>query len=111
MVCRVKNKEHNLFDESTYENLKSISEVYDQVCSCETIAGTNEKKIECSYGTFKTCKFFVGKQFHCILNPEGQSRRKRDLRHIGSLMSKYEVKFELFQYIYILNDFTLILCK
>nr|XP_022310403.1 uncharacterized protein LOC111115834 isoform X2 [Crassostrea virginica] len=88
---RVKNNELNLFDESTYGNLESISHVYERVCSCKKIADDKPADIECNYGTYKNCKFVVGKKFHCMLNPEGHLRRKRDLRHIESLLlNSYE---------------------
>nr|XP_022312815.1 uncharacterized protein LOC111117870 isoform X2 [Crassostrea virginica] len=91
---RVKNNELNLFDESTYRNLESISNVYERVCSCKKIADDKPATIECNYGTYKNCKFVVGKKFHCMLNPEGQLRRKRDLRHIESLLSNSYERFE-----------------
>ena len=71
-----------------YSNLNSISTVLDRVCTCKK-TGENARSgdIECNYGTYKNCKFRVGKQYHCILNPEGQLRRKRDLRHMQSLIS------------------------
>lgn len=104
----MKNNELNLFDESTYRNLESISNVYERVCSCKKIADDKPATIECNYGTYKNCKFVVGKKFHCMLNAEGQLRRKRDLRHIESLMTKpfngneseYEVRSGIFQYLY-----------
>lgn len=90
----MKNNELNLFDESTYRNLESISNVYERVCSCKKIADDKPANIECNYGTYKNCKFVVGKKFHCMLNPEGQLRRKRDLRHIESLLSNSYERFE-----------------
>ena len=70
-----------------YSNLNSISTVLDRVCTCKKKdENARSGDIECNYGTYKNCKFRVGKQYHCILNPEGQLRRKRDLRHIESLM-------------------------
>lgn len=88
---RVKANDLNLFDDNHYANLKSISEVLDKVCMCKKIVnddGIVTHRIECNYGTYKDCKFVVGKQYYCILNPEGQLRRKRDLRHLESIFSK-----------------------
>ena len=85
---RVKDNEINLFDNNMYSNLNSISTVLDRICTCKK-GNANDKSgnIECNYGTYKDCKFRVGKQYHCILNPEGQLRKKRDLRHMQSLFS------------------------
>lgn len=88
---RVKASYLNLFDDNNYKNLKSISEVLDRVCMCksEDKDGKNATyKIECNYGTYKNCKFVVGKPYFCILNPEGQLRRKRDVRRLESMFSK-----------------------
>lgn len=88
----MKADELDLFDDNHYANLKSISEVLDQVCMCKKIDkddGSVTHRIECNYGTYKNCKFVVGKQYYCILNPEGQLRRKRDVRHLESIFSKY----------------------
>lgn len=87
----MKANDLNLFDDNHYANLKSISEVLDKVCMCKKIVkddGNVTHRIECNYGTYKDCKFVVGKQYYCILNPEGQLRRKRDLRHLESIFSK-----------------------
>lgn len=71
----------------------SVSGVLDRVCTCNK-DNTNDTtgKIECTYGTYKDCKFVVGKKFHCILNPEGQLRRKRDVRHLEKIVSNTETK-------------------
>lgn len=71
----------------------SISGVLDRVCTCKKDS-TNETtgKIECTYGTYKDCKFVGGKKFHCILNPEGQLRRKRDVRHLEKLFSNADTE-------------------
>ena len=60
------------------------------MCTCDK----ETEKIECNYGTFENCKFRVGKQFYCILNPQGQLRRKRDLRYLESLMSDTTPSYE-----------------
>ncbi|XP_056007282.1 uncharacterized protein LOC125666050 [Ostrea edulis] len=89
----------DLFKDSqtVYATLKSISTTLARVCTCkETSDRTGE--IECNYGTFKDCKFKVGKQFHCIINPSGSRRRKRDLTHfkyITDYVSEVEPKKEL----------------
>lgn len=88
---RVKANDLNLFNDSHYAYLKSISEVLDKVCMCKKIVeddGIVTHRTECNFGTYKDCKFVVGKQYFCILNPEGQLRRKRDLRHLESIFSK-----------------------
>lgn len=66
----------------------SISGVLDRVCTCNR-NGANDGTgtIECTYGTYKDCKFSIGKKFYCILNPEGQLRRKRDVRHLEKISS------------------------
>lgn len=66
----------------------SISGVLDRVCTCDK-TGT----IDCTYGTYKNCKFVVGKKFHCILNPEGQLRRKRDVRHLEKISSSSQNQY------------------
>ena len=86
LFSRVKDNEVDLFDYNVYSNLNSISTVLDRVCTCKQ-KDARSRDIECNYGTYKNCKFRVGKQYHCILNPEGQLRRKRDLRHMQSLIS------------------------
>ena len=92
---RVNENEFNLFDHTVYSNLKSISTVLDRVCTSKKNNGIDPPgDIECSYGTFKNCKFRVGKQYHCILNPEGQLRRKRDLSHMQSLISDGTTSYE-----------------
>lgn len=90
---RVKGTELDLFDPNSYNTLDSISEVLDLVCTCQR-HGPNDRTgdIECNYGTYKNCKFVVGKPFYCILNPEGQLRRKRDLRHLESIFSNVQIK-------------------
>lgn len=88
---RVKASYLNLFDDSNYENLKSISEVLDRVCICKSEDKDNKNatyKIECNYGTYQNCKFVVGKPYRCILNPEGQLRRKRDVRRLELMFFK-----------------------
>lgn len=92
-VHRVKEKVLDLFDHNSYDSLVSISGVLDRVCTCEKDSA-NERtgKIECTYGTYKDCKFVVGKKFHCILNPEGQLRRKRDVRHLEKIVAYTETK-------------------
>lgn len=96
---RVKDGKLNLFDYLYYNNLRSISEVLDYVCTCKTEYDGNDKiirkDIECNYGTHQNCKFVVGKQYFCIINPEGQLRRKRDVRHLNSLFSNSQNKVEL----------------
>lgn len=80
----------NLFDHQHYAKLRSISEVLDYVCTCKTEYNNFtiiKKDIECNYGTYQNCKFIVGKQYFCIINPEGQLRRKRDVRHLESMVS------------------------
>lgn len=81
----------NLFDQNTYVKLKSISEVLDRVCVCKN---DQSGAIECNYGTYKNCKFVVGKPFHCIINPKGQLRRKRDVRHLKATLSDAQRKPE-----------------
>lgn len=103
----------DLFKDSqtVYATLKSISTTLARVCTCkETSDRTGE--IECNYGTFKDCKFKVGKQFHCIINPSGSRRRKRDLTHfkyITDYVSEVEPKKELhlvnFRHLYILVSY------
>ncbi|XP_062609644.1 uncharacterized protein LOC134271468 [Saccostrea cucullata] len=78
---RVKNGDINLFDNSVYGSLKSITTVFDRVCRCNK----NNKVINCSYGNYKDCKFAVGKRHYCIVNHHIQSRRKRDLHHLKSI--------------------------
>lgn len=89
---RVKDNELDLFDDNHYANLKPISEVFVRVCTCKEKEVIDEQDethvIECNYGTYKNCKFVGGKQYYCILNPEGQLRRKRDLRHLESIFSQ-----------------------
>ncbi|XP_062578161.1 LOW QUALITY PROTEIN: uncharacterized protein LOC134240066 [Saccostrea cucullata] len=83
---RVENDEADLFDNKVYDSLKSITTVYDRTCTCKRNANNpHDGDIICSYGNYKNCKFAVGKRYYCILNPEGQLRRKRDLRHLQSL--------------------------
>ncbi|XP_061167273.1 uncharacterized protein LOC133176126 [Saccostrea echinata] len=82
---RVGNGEVDLFDNSVYDNLDSITTVFDRTCTCEREDNQQKGDIICSYGNYKNCKFVVGKKYYCILNPEGQLRRKRDLRHLQSL--------------------------
>lgn len=90
---RVKGNEVDLFDSTSYNNLESISEVLDRVCTCKRHSPTARTgDIECNYGTYQNCKFVVGKQYHCILNPEGQLRRKRDLRHLELMFSNAQTK-------------------
>lgn len=90
---RVKGNELDLFDPNSYNNLDSISEVLDLVCTCKR-HGPNAPTgdIECNYGTYKNCKFVVGKPFYCILNPEGQLRRKRDLRQLESMFLNIQIE-------------------
>nr|XP_034320108.1 uncharacterized protein LOC117687527 isoform X18 [Crassostrea gigas] len=96
---RVKDHQLNLFDYHYYNNLRSISEVLDYVCTCKTeydrFGNLIRKDIECNYGTHQNCKFVVGKQYFCIINPEGQLRRKRDVRHLNSLFSNSQTEVEL----------------
>lgn len=63
----------------------------DLVCTCKKHNST-AGDIECNYGTYKNCKFVVGKPFHCILNPEGQLRRKRDLRHLETMLTNSQIE-------------------
>lgn len=95
----MKGKELNLFDHHYYNNLRSISEVLDYVCTCKTEYDGNgkliRKDIECNYGTHQNCKFVVGKQYFFIINPEGQLRRRRDIRHLNSLFSNLQNEVEL----------------
>lgn len=63
----------------------------DLVCTCKKHSST-AGDIECNYGTYKNCKFVVGKPFHCILNPEGQLRRKRDLRHLETMLTNSQIE-------------------
>lgn len=97
----MKDGKLNLFDCLYYNNLRSISEVLDYVCTCKTEYDGDgnliRKDIECNYGTHQNCKFVVGKQYFCIINPEGQLRRKRDVRHLNSLFlnSQNEVELDL----------------
>lgn len=87
-VYRVKNNELYLFDPNSYDSLMSIAGVLDRVCTCKRNGTYNPTgKIECTYGTYKECKFVVGKKFHCFLNPDGQLRRKRDVHHLEKLFS------------------------
>lgn len=96
---RVKDHQLNLFDYHYYNNLRSISEVLDYVCTCKTeydrFGNLIRKDIECNYGTHQNCKFVVGKQYFCIINPEGQLRRKREVRHLNSLFSNSQTEVEL----------------
>lgn len=62
----------------------------DRVCTCTKETGT----IKCNYGTYKDCKYTIGKQYHCIINPEGQLRRKRDLRHLESISKSVQPNFK-----------------
>lgn len=91
---RVTGNELDLFNENTYNNLPSISEKLDLVCTCKKQTST-AGNIECTYGTYKNCKFVVGKPFHCILNPEGQLRRKRDLSHLETMFSNSQIENKL----------------
>lgn len=95
----MKGDQLNLFDHHYYNNLRSISEVFDYVCTCKTKYDGDDrlirKDIECNYGTHQNCKFVVGKQYFCIINPEGQLRRKRDIRHLNSLFSNSQNEVEL----------------
>lgn len=62
----------------------------DYVCTCKTEYNNitiTKKDIECNYGTHQNCKFIVGKQYFCIINPEEQLRRKRDVHHLESMFS------------------------
>lgn len=86
-IDRVTDSGLDLFHENRYRTLKSISTVLDRVCECKRHDGSISGDIECTYGTYKSCKFVVGKQYHCILNPDGQLRRKRDIRHLQSIVS------------------------
>lgn len=86
-IDRVTDSGLDLFHENRYRTLKSISTVLDRVCECKRHDGGISGDIECTYGTYKSCKFVVGKQYHCILNPDGQLRRKRDIRHLQSIVS------------------------
>lgn len=63
----------------------------DLVCTCKKHSSTTGD-IECNYGTYKNCKFVVGKPFHCILNPEGQLRRKRDLRYLETMLTNSQIE-------------------
>lgn len=49
--------------------------------------------IECSYGIYRDCKYIIGKQLYCILNLEGQLRRKRDLCYLEYMF--YFIKFDI----------------
>lgn len=104
IVFRVNGTERDLFDENTYVNLKSISEVMDRVCSCVR-NGQNGRTsyIQCNYGTYKNCKYAVGKPFHCSLNPNGQLRRKRDLLAIESMIHSYGFDNKSFSEVSIYN--------
>ncbi|XP_062603711.1 uncharacterized protein LOC134265508, partial [Saccostrea cucullata] len=83
---KVQNDEVDLFDTNVYGGLKSITTVFDRTCTCKKNANNpHDGDIICSYGNYKNCNFAVGKRYYCILNPEGQLRRKRDLRHLQSL--------------------------
>ena len=85
----------DLFDHTVNLNLNSISTVLDRVCLCKRNTQNGiSGEIECNYGTYNNCKFRVGKQYHCILNPEGQLRRKRDLRHMKSIISESTSGYE-----------------
>lgn len=87
----MKASELTLFDDNNYANLKSISEVLDRVCMCKKDSKDDQPvthRIECNYGTYKNCKFVIGKPYFCILNPEGQLRRKRDVRRMESMFSR-----------------------
>lgn len=87
-IYRVENNGIDLFDHSSYHNLLSISGVMDRVCTCNRNEENDEiGTIECTYGTHKDCKFVIGKNYHCILNPEGQLRRKRDIHHLEKISS------------------------
>lgn len=82
-ICRVGNSNVDLFDDSIYSSLKSISSVYNRVCLCEkNSGGTKNTQHDCSYGTYKNCKFNIGKEYKCILHPEGRLRRKRDIEYL-----------------------------
>lgn len=88
----------DLFHENRYSTLKSISTVLERVCECKRHNAGIGGDIECNYGTYKSCKFVLGKQYHCILNPDGQLRRKRDIRHLQSIVSStnnYRSTFEV----------------
>lgn len=87
----MKASELTLFDDNNYANLKPISEVLDRVCMCKKDSKDDQPvthRIECNYGTYKNCKFVIGKPYFCILNPEGQLRRKRDVRRMESMFSR-----------------------
>lgn len=95
LIFRVNDTSEDLFDQNVYDNLESISGVMDRVCSCKKEdRNSHTGTIECSYGTYRDCKYTIGKQLHCILNPEGQLRRKRDLRHLEymSYSTKSDIK-------------------
>lgn len=74
-IDRVTDNGLDLFHENRYSTLKSISTV------------------------LESCKFVVGKQYQCILNPDGQLRRKRDIRHLQSIVTStsnnYRSTFEV----------------
>lgn len=97
-IDRVTDNGLDLFHKNRYSTLKSISTVLERVCECKRY-GTGMGDIECNYGTYKSCKFVVGKQYQCILNPDGQLRRKRDIRHLQSIVSStpnnYRSTFEV----------------
>uniref|UniRef100_A0A8W8NV44 VWFD domain-containing protein n=1 Tax=Magallana gigas TaxID=29159 RepID=A0A8W8NV44_MAGGI len=93
---RVTENELDLFDHDSYHSLPSISEKMDLVCTCKKHNST-AGDIECNYGTYKNCKFVVGKPFHCILNPEGQLRRKRDLRHLETMLTNSQIENKPYQ--------------
>lgn len=92
----MKDNQLDLFDHQHYTNLISISEVFDYVCTCKTEYENGrlvKKNIECNYGTHQNCNFVFGKRYFCILNPEGQLRRKRDVRHLKSMFSNSQNNF------------------
>lgn len=98
-IDRVTDNGLDLFHENRYSTLKSISTVLERVCECKRHDEGFGGDIECNYGTYKSCKFVVGKQYQCILNPDGQLRRKRDIRHLQSIVSStsnnYRSTFEV----------------
>lgn len=98
-IDRVTDNGLDLFHENRYSTLKSISTVLERVCECKRHGEGIGGDIECNYGTYKSCKFVVGKQYQCILNPDGQLRRKRDIRHLQSIVSStsnnYRSTFEV----------------
>lgn len=105
LLFRVNDTSEDLFDQNVYSNLESISGVLDRVCSCiKDDSKSHTGTIECSYGTYRDCEYTIGKQLHCILNPEGQLRRKRDLRHLEYMSYSAELDIKSSSAVSIYNE-------